>query len=244
MGDWVPGRHTWRKVLSEGSGSVKQLAARNERAASFCVSSPKSVGEFGFREIAETAIQGDFNGFVGPKTIGFSGGQFHFVVEPGSYPSAFICFASLARTSSIDLFIFCMMWKRSRTGNPMFYRAKHVLPAHSERFGAPFLRAPLRPVSQEPARGRRQRILAVTPRELLHLHTARRPLNFPHGINEENRNLPQRHKFKSPRWLPIVAGSGPLAFRTVGATVGSRDDRNLDLGLGFRICPARFLVNV
>ena len=45
------------------------LAARYDRAASFCVSSPKSVGEFGFREIAETVIQGDFNGFVGPLTI-------------------------------------------------------------------------------------------------------------------------------------------------------------------------------
>lgn len=118
MSDWVPGRHTRRKILTEGYGSVKQLAARNERAASFCVSSPKSVGEFGFREIAETAIQGDFNGFAGPTTIGFSGGQFHFFVEPGSYPSAFICFASLARTSSIALFIFCMMWKRSRTWIP------------------------------------------------------------------------------------------------------------------------------
>ena len=115
----------------------------------------------------------------------------------------------------------------------MFYRAKHVLPAHPERFGASYLRAPLRPVSQEPARGRRQRILAVTPRDLLNLHTARRALNSPHGIKEENRNLPQRHKFKSPRWLPIVAGSGPLAFRTEGATVGSCDDRNLDLGLVF-----------
>ena len=40
------------------------------------------MGEFGFREIAETVMQGDFNGFVGPKTIRFSSGQFHFVVEP------------------------------------------------------------------------------------------------------------------------------------------------------------------
>jgi hypothetical protein len=46
------------------------------------VSSPKSVSEFGFREIAETVTQVDLNGFPGPKTIGFSGGQFHFVVEP------------------------------------------------------------------------------------------------------------------------------------------------------------------
>jgi hypothetical protein len=40
------------------------------------------VGEFRFGEIAETVIQREFNGCVGPKTIGFSGVQFHFVVDP------------------------------------------------------------------------------------------------------------------------------------------------------------------
>ena len=39
------------------------------------------MGEFWFREGSEVVIEGDFDGFVGPKAVGLSGGQFDFVVQ-------------------------------------------------------------------------------------------------------------------------------------------------------------------
>ena len=44
-------------------------------------SSPESVGKFWFGEGSKVVIEAGFNGFVGPKAVRFSGGQFYFVVE-------------------------------------------------------------------------------------------------------------------------------------------------------------------
>ena len=44
-------------------------------------SSTEFMGEFWLRKLAKCVIQGDFNGFVGTETIGFSHRQFCFVVQ-------------------------------------------------------------------------------------------------------------------------------------------------------------------
>ena len=44
-------------------------------------SSPESVGAFWFGEATGGVIQCDLSGFEGPEAVGFSGGQFCFVVQ-------------------------------------------------------------------------------------------------------------------------------------------------------------------
>ena len=60
------------------------------------------MGEFRVGEIAETVIQGDLNGFVGPKTIGFSDGRFQaFPIEVNDHLDAALRGRGEIRTGSV-----------------------------------------------------------------------------------------------------------------------------------------------
>ncbi|NIS80662.1 MAG: hypothetical protein GTO14_10745, partial [Anaerolineales bacterium] len=105
--------------------------------------------------------------------------------------------------------------------NGVFYRAKHVLPRRAKGLGHVFPTETLGPARQEPAIGRRQLMLAVTPGDLFHLHPTPRAVHTPHRVHEENRNLPQRYKLEPPRWLTVVAGRRLVAVRANRTTVGT-----------------------
>ena len=75
----------------------------------------------------------------------------------------------------------------------------------------------------------------------LDLTVALRAVNSPHGVDEENRNLPQRHKFESTLWQSVVAGTLLAATTADRSTFLAGLDQNLERRLPTG--PVGFLVN-
>jgi|LakMenEpi03Aug12_release.lakeMendotaPanAssembly.Ray.scaffolds.fasta_scaffold11791_9 hypothetical protein len=113
----------------------------------------------------------------------------------------------------------------------VFYGAKHVVPGRVECVGGLLPGEPLGPAGQEPAVACREMFLAVTPRHPLDGHSALRAIDPPHRVDEEHRDVPQRHELK-PSWRkPVVPRPLLAASRADRPAVGP----GLDLDLEFRI---------
>jgi len=125
----------------------------------------------------------------------------------------------------------------------MFYRAKHVLPRRAKGLGHPFPGKALCPAGQKPAIGRRQRMLAVAPGNLLHLHATSRAFDPTHRVDKVDGDPPQRDVLEPTLGQAVVPRRSLAAARTSCPAVGPRLDRNLDGGLGLGIGPSRFLVH-
>ena len=76
----------------------------------------------------------------------------------------------------------------------------------------------------------RELLFAFGPWHALDGHPARWALHPPHRVDEEHRNVPQRHKLEPSSWKPVVAGPLLAATRADRPAVGPGLDVHLDLG--------------
>ena len=115
--------------------------------------------------------------------------------------------------------------------NGAFYSSKHVVPCRVEGDSCLLPRQAIRPSSEEPAVSRRQMLLALSPLHALDGRTALRAIDTPQGLDEEHRDVPQRHELEPPRREPVVAGPLLAAPRADRPATGPRLDLDLDAGL-------------
>ncbi len=152
------------------------------------------------------------------------------IVEPFktvSKPFAVNARASLARTSSMALFMWDMMWNR-------LYRTKDLFPARSENLGYFLPAHPLRPSGQKPSIGIGQTMLARSPRNGFDSNAASGAIYTPHRVNEKNAEAPNRNKLEPAGLEGVIAWAGPAAKRTEQTAVGEGPDIDLNSFVFFR----------
>jgi len=79
-------RDQWKRKYVDAKTELKRFKVRvsdvsKSRDAWKEASSPEFVGELWLGKVGKCVIEGDFDGLVGAKAIGFSDRQFRFVVE-------------------------------------------------------------------------------------------------------------------------------------------------------------------
>jgi hypothetical protein len=124
--------------------------------------------------------------------------------------------ASCARTSSMALLKWDMMWNRSSTspGHGHLDRPEDLLPTGPEGFGDLLPAHALGAAGQEPPVGRCQRALALCPGNDLDTHATAVAVHPPHRVQEKDRNAPERSELETPGSQRVVPEAKVAAPRT------------------------------
>jgi len=112
--------------------------------------------------------------------------------------------------------------------NCLFYRGVDAIPAHVKGRCHVLPTHPLGPPRQKPSVAGRHRAFSVGPRDTLRLHSARRTLHAPQGVEEADRNSPQRHELEPSLGKLVVTGPNLTATRADRSAVLTRPEFHFD----------------